>query len=290
MKNIIRKIIKHIGYDLVAIDPLYSQSKSRKFLELLAVENKQNDDFLLSPIKVHMFWAYGNLSKLEILCAKSFIQSGYDLLFWSYEKINNLPEGAILRDAGEILPEHRVFKYQNGSYAGFADLFRYAVLCKEGGLWADTDVICLLPMNTLQKSSIDSFVVMEETEQGQQLNNNVIYCAHPRAGDIVDLAFAISDRFDTEKVRWGDCGPLLLTSLAKTYPNIAPVIMEANFANPVEWWKCPDILRRTQIYSSIPSEWGFLHCFNETWRRSGIDKNASYPPGSLLSRIEVMFP
>ena len=39
-----------------------------------------------------------------------------------------------------------IFRYRdNGSYAGFANFFRYELLRKRGGWWVDLDTICLRP-------------------------------------------------------------------------------------------------------------------------------------------------
>ncbi len=60
-------------------------------------------------IKVHLFWAYGQLSKLEILSLKSFAKNNFNVHLWSYDKIKNAPTDCTLRDAREILPENYVF-------------------------------------------------------------------------------------------------------------------------------------------------------------------------------------
>jgi len=52
-----------------------------------------------------MFWAYGPLSRLEILCINSFLKNQYDVNVWSYGGAENVPSGARLRDARRILPE-----------------------------------------------------------------------------------------------------------------------------------------------------------------------------------------
>jgi hypothetical protein len=296
MKNIsgrlvifLQKMLAFFGYKLSPLDFHDISLKSRSYLTKLSFENESsNSEKKIMPIKAHMFWAYGSLSKLEILSAVSFLKNGYELNFWSYDNISNLPDGVIQRDAREILPEHRVFKYKNGSYAGFANLFRYAVLLKYGGLWADSDVICLLPMSELQNSGIVSFLVTERTPSAIKLNNNLIYNSEPRSGDVIDLAYALSDRFDVDKLQWGDCGPKLLSALVKTYPSLIPTIMEPCFANPVDWWDCPRVLLDPKKGKEIPIQWGFLHCYNEMWRTAGIDKNSPFPPGSFLSKIQSL--
>lgn len=233
--------------------------------------------------KVHMFWAYGDLTMLERLAAISFVANGFDLKFWTYEAFLNLPENLQQCDAREIIPEHRVFQYKNGSYAGFSNFFRYAVLSKQGGLWADTDVVCLTSFAMFKDIARNGFLVTERTKNSINVNSNLIYHPHPSAGDIIDLALAVTDRFPVDKLEWGDCGPRLLATLVKAYPKLAPRIMKPEFANPIPWRECPDgLLNDSNV---LPTETYFLHCFNEMWRKSATDKNAPYPPGSILGKV-----
>jgi hypothetical protein len=118
--------------------------------------------------ETHMFWAYGNLSKLERLCIESFLRSGYILNLWSYDSINNAPDGVRLRDASELIPEEAVFLNTKGSYASFSDIFRYTVVSNLGGMWADTDVAAVMPATEL---STDAFLVTERVHCHFQINN-----------------------------------------------------------------------------------------------------------------------
>ena len=235
----------------------------------------------MKPVVVHMFWAYGTLSRLERLCAASFRDHGFHVLLWGYGPPDNAPPGIYLRDARELVPEDRVFTYANGSYAAFADLFRYKVLSCLGGLYADTDVVCLLPADRLPEWP---FLVSERRKAAPlAVNNNVIWSPRPRAGDIVDLALAVTERFPVDALEWGDCGPTLLTALAGTYPKLAFRVMPPQFANPIDYWDCPGALLSPRTPSIKGT--GFLHCYNELWRRVGIDKEAAFPEGSLLAEL-----
>lgn len=232
----------------------------------------------------HFFWAYGELSALERLSIGSFMRHGWCVRLWTYGLTTSLPAGVERCDARRVIPESGVFTYANGSYAGFANLFRYAVLSREGGLWADTDVICLSPSSRVAQENPDGFFVTERTQAGEdQVNPNVIFHPKPRTGDLIDLAHAVADRFDPEQLKWGDCGPRLLTWLARAYPRLAPRIMEPDFANPIDWWRCPQDLLSADGH--IPPGTAFLHCYNETWRRLGRDKDVEYPPGSIMAQV-----
>lgn len=239
-------------------------------------------------LPVNMFWGYGSLSKLEILSIISFLKMGYEVNLWTYDCIKNVPFGTVIRNANEIVSEKNIFRYKNGSLAGFANLFRYMLLKKFGGLWADTDVICFYKSYNFKISNIKSFLpAVRHPSGGFYLNNNLCYNSSPESGDIFDLALGIAERYDSSKLEWGDCGPNLLTSLVNLYPKLAPSIMSPNFSNFIDWWNSPGyFLSESNNSSEILNSLCFLHCFNEMWIRSGIDKNDPFPNGSLMYEIE----
>jgi hypothetical protein len=251
-------------------------------------------------IKAHLFWANGELTKLEQLCAASFVYQGYETLLWTYGDMKNIPNGVQLRDAREILPEGLLFLNQRGSYAGFSDLFRYAVLNQIGGLYADTDVIALkhasyLPPapflvteRTGRKKRLKGFIKeMLGLSKGWRINGNVVYNPEPKEGNLVDLAFAYSMRFPKSKVKWSEIGPNLLTAITEIYPDHGYTIQPPDFANPVSYADCPKKLLENKF--DLPPQAMFLHCYNEKWRRAGIDKNAPYQATSMMAQYERLF-
>lgn len=251
-------------------------------------------------IKAHLFWAYGKLSKLETLSITSFVKQGYEVNLWTYGDMPNAPKGSIVKDAREILDEKYVFLNQRGSYAGFSDLFRYAVLSSIGGLYSDTDVIALKPASELptepflvteragQKKNLKNFIRrLLKLEKQDRINGNIIYNPHPVEGDLIDLAYAYSLRFPKSDVKWSEIGPSLLTAIVNIHSNHGFVIQGPDFSNPISYSFCPDKLLTPNI--KMPSTSFFLHCYNEKWRRAGKDKNDEYPVNSILNNLEKLY-
>jgi hypothetical protein len=229
----------------------------------------------------HMFWAYGNLSNLEQLCISSFLKNKYELMLWTYGEIPNAPSRAIIRNAREILPESIVFLNRFSSYASFSDLFRYAVLNKLGGLYVDTDVIALKRENDLPA---DPFLVTERTQNNSlKACNNVIFNPKPVGGNIIDLAFAYSERFPKNEINWGEIGPELLTAIVRIHPNHGFKLMGPEFANSIDWWKCPSAL--LEAGAAPTADAAFLHLYNEMWRRAKVNKDAPFPQDSLMQHL-----
>ena len=94
-------------------------------------------------------WVGGDaLPDLVRISICSFIEQGHPYHLYSYKPFPNLPPGCIRKDAAEILPEKYVYRRaSDGSLASFSDWFRYELLKKKGGYYADTDIICLKPFD-----------------------------------------------------------------------------------------------------------------------------------------------
>ena len=236
-------------------------------------------------ITAHMFWAKGPLSRLEYLCMKSFVDHGYRLLVWSYDNSLKIPVGAVLCDASEVVRESKLFLNRRGSYAGFSDYFRYKVLNRFGGLYADTDVIAVRSAQELPR---EQFLVTEQTRKkafNRYINGNVIYNPNPCKGNVIDLALAYTRRFPKDDVEWAEIGPDLLSAIVHIYPRHGFVIQPPVFANPLAWWDCPQSLLKKGS-DGLSEKTFFFHCYNEMWREAGIDKDkAVLQHGTLLSEL-----
>ena len=202
---------------------------------------------------------------------KSFLRNKYELWVWTYDNEIKLPDGAFLKNANELIDETELFLNKAGSYAGFSDYFRYKVLNTYGGLYADTDVIALKEADDLPEKE---FLVTERIKSNDKrfkINGNVIYSPNPSKGNIIDLAYVYSRSFRKEEIYWSEIGPALLTAITQIYPRHSFEIHPPDFANPVSWWDCPKKLLFKG--EKLSRETFFVHCYNEMWRRSGIDKN-----------------
>ena len=105
--------------------------------------NKDNKDNIIQGL-----WIGDTLSRFEYNSIKSYIKQGYEYHLYTYGKVNNIPEGVIIKDGNDILDKKYIFYYE-GSIAPFSDLFRYKLLFDKGGVWTDCDIICVhrLPIN-----------------------------------------------------------------------------------------------------------------------------------------------
>ncbi|MEM7645039.1 MAG: hypothetical protein AAF366_21380 [Pseudomonadota bacterium] len=94
------------------------------------------------------FWTGAPLSFVERLCLKSFVDVGHPITLYTYDPLDDVPDGVETRDAAEIMPRPETFVChpRTGSPAPHADRFRYNLLKQRPGvIWADTDAYCLRP-------------------------------------------------------------------------------------------------------------------------------------------------
>lgn len=102
----------------------------------------------MSPeYQVAALWVGGKLSFLEELCLKSFVHAGQHVILFTYEKVENVPEGVEVRAGSDILPNPKIIRHgRTGSPAPFSDLFRYRMLAQmDRTIWVDTDAYCCRP-------------------------------------------------------------------------------------------------------------------------------------------------
>src|SRR5690606_16604112 len=66
-----------------------------------------------------------------------------------YEDLRGVPPGVVTADAALIVPRAVFAAYRDtGSFAVFADLFRYELMARDLGVWIDCDVLSLHPLPT----------------------------------------------------------------------------------------------------------------------------------------------
>ena len=249
-----------------------------------------------------MFWHGPALSRLERLCMTSFVTHGHTVLLHVYEQLADVPEGVTLADASKVLPRERLFKHaQSGSFAMFADGFRYRLLLEHGGLWVDTDVVCLRPFEFAQ-TEIYGW-------QDEQVINNAVL-GLPKGHRLAQWMNDCCERpdrvlpYDSIRVRrrkllrrwlpgdssrnmsWGETGPAGLTAAAR-HLHCTGAALPFWYFYPIHYLNWHTVFD-SSLHGNpdlIAASYG-LHLWNEMARRApGFDKNGRFPPDSLFERL-----
>ncbi len=102
------------------------------------------------PCEVQSLWVGPKLSDIEIYSIKSFIKQGHTFILYTYENVEGIPKGTIIKDGNDIIKKDDLFSFKS-SFLPFSDLFRYKMLYINGGYWVDLDMICLKPLQFRDK-------------------------------------------------------------------------------------------------------------------------------------------
>jgi len=207
----------------------------------------------------------------------------------AYDDLRGVPGAVRLVDARRVIPERYLFRHQKtGSWALFADWFRYCVLYEHGGFWADTDVVCLQPL-------VYAHDEVYAWENEHYINNAVLGlpAGHPLAAwmarcceqpnNILPYDDARSrlrkfrrrwlQRDRRENVRWGEFGPMGFTQAAHHF-GLAERALHSDEFYPNRWqdWRL--------VFSAEPCAWDIalsrskaLHLCSDMMRRQpGFEK------------------
>ena len=226
---------------------------------------------------VQGLWIGPQLSAMEQLSIASFLANGHQYHLYVYGEVRNVPPGAMLCNAEEILPADWIFQDNRGTFCSFANFFRYKLLLEKGGWWVDLDIICLRHFDFEQP-----YVFMTEADH---LGNAVIRV--PAASGLMSYLWEICRRVDRRNVKWGATGPLLLQEAVRGL-RLSAFAVDPQILNPIDWRAWRTILDPSQ-------QWTFgqrtrsIHLWNEMWRLGAADKNGSYPADCLYEILKKRY-
>jgi hypothetical protein len=235
---------------------------------------------------VHGLWIGTKLSNLELLTLNSFVYHGHEFHLWVYEEISTpLPIGIFVRDANEIIPKEKVFRYKHvnqfghgkNSVAGFSDIFRYKLLYEYGGWWVDMDVTCLKPF-TLKAP----YVFRSHTDL--EMVGNVMKCP-PKSELMLQCYQESVDQINEDNKDW--YGPIyILNKYVKELDLELYIVDGISFP---DHFGIVNVLKNFKV--ELNSEYIFIHWLNEEWRNRKINKDnvrLSSVFGQLLIKHQIV--
>ena len=215
---------------------------------------------------------------MERMSIASFLSHGHDYHLYVYEPVAGVPEGATVRDASEILPRARAFRYtEGGSWSGFSNFFRYKLLLDRGGWWFDTDFVCLRRLDFP-----DEHVFASEFTLGRQMVTSGAIKA-PAGSEVMRYAWNACEAKDPVKLVWGETGPTLMEKCVDRF-SMSDCVREWSTFCPVGYRDWKDLIARRFDDRRIEASYT-VHFWNEMWRSSGQNKDGLYPQSSLYDRL-----
>lgn len=241
---------------------------------------------------VQSLWIGGTLSKMEQLSARSFIDNGHEYHLYTYGDVKNIPEGVVVKDGNDILPESEIFRYKNGSVSAFSNYFRFMMLHKKGGYWADTDLICVKPFVFEEEYVIASEPIQEY--EGQLVTSCFIKLPKNSAVTLsaINIQKAHKKLILSGEMTWGS-GPQTIKAIVEKH-NLQKYILSWNNVCSCRWDHGESIVNpnkkaHPKIISrmnEIPDKMVAIHLWNEVWRRKGVNKNKTFHPDSLYEELK----
>jgi hypothetical protein len=231
---------------------------------------------------VQALWIGDRLSVMERLCISSFLYHGHPFHLYVYQETDGIPPGTVVLDGESILPRSSIFTYrEHKTYAGFANFFRYRLLLEKGGWFVDADTVCVKPFDFGEE-----YVFSSEGINGRQLTN-VGALKVPPGSPVMQYAWQACEQMNTGELKWSQCGPTLAHRAIEACALDHYVKPPAAFC-PVHFSVWQQILDPTISWSFDNATYA-VHLWNELWRRSGLDKDATYPYGCLYEQLKQTY-
>jgi hypothetical protein len=236
---------------------------------------------------IHMLWIGPRLSALERLSMASFLAHGHEVRLYTYGDVEGIPPGVMHHDGREIVPASQVFTYASGfgkgSYAGFANLFRYKLLLDHGGIWCDCDIVCLRPFDFTAEYVIGRERLPPHVASGErteQLANCVLKV--PPNSRVMLECYAVVLEVNKSELEWGETGPRLVTQRFARHQLDRFSLPPSAFC-PIDWWNAQKLV--SEPWQERPESYA-IHFWNEAWRFQRLDKDATYPPNSIYETLK----
>lgn len=255
-----------------------------------------------SPRLVSSLWVGDTLPPLAELSIRSFLDHGIAFQLFTYRVYPNVPEGATVRSAREILSESSVYLHSSGSYGMFSDWFRYALLEQEGGWWVDLDVVCLsdnlpgtLPWYACQEPGVCSSGLLAfpphhplVTAMRQLAEDPASPMPWDGEGDLLrkeNFRTAVPDvRERRRSMSWGHSGPDMLTVAVRHFGlESCGAPAETVYPVPYTCWRSTFNGSLTLDSPGLSRAWA-LHLWGEMLRREpdAMDTLADH---SIVARL-----
>jgi len=231
---------------------------------------------------IQSLWIGESLSVMERLCIRSYLTHNYEFHLFTYGHVENIPQGVVVRDANEIIPQSDVFLVRGG-HSTFSDFFRWRLVLLKGGWWTDLDAICLKPFDF---ESEYVFIGGKGLVGADDCITSGLFKA-PAHSEIMKWGWEQCQQMDPNTMSWGQAGPPLFTEAVHKFGLLDIIIPGALFF-PVFYTKAPGAFIDPDTSADYGDAYS-VHLFNEIWRLAGTDKNATYPSTSAYEKLKERF-
>jgi mannosyltransferase OCH1-like enzyme len=160
---------------------------------------------MVIPKVFHRIWLGGSMPEEHARCGETWtkLNPGWTMKLWTEENITSRYPELI----------KRCWKYRHE-----ANIYRYEIILREGGVYIDTDFECLRPIEPIIKD-MDVFCAYQLDEPSAEgAINNALFGSVPGSPFLEDVVEHIPEVFD-EKHPF-NCGPSYFTRVAQRHSEI----------------------------------------------------------------------
>ena len=261
---------------------------------------------------VAMLWIGPRLSKMERLSIKSFQAHGHEVHLYVYDKVENIPEGTVVEDAAEIVPESRIkdFRY----LAQASNLWFYKYLLERGGIISDCDNVALRPVECFGEYGF--YRNVEETTVTAAI------CKAPQGSALMKYLYDYVNGLTSKQLavaEYQSLGPDLtrrviigegatyhygiaaygLPPVEYPFAHLRAYFKPGYVTDPVSWSRIQDLIDPDAVWPRL-NDATTLHLFSGAWEgMSGHanlpeyltlgTKDHEYPKGCLYEYLKVRY-
>lgn len=251
-------------------------------------------------------WIGDRLGPLAAACLASFVRRGHRVRLHAYRRLDDLPAGVELVDAASVLPESEIIVHRGtGSPALFANRFRYRLMARGAGIWIDTDLYCVRPIDfegeaifgLEQPDTINNAVLKLAADDPVLVRLEALFTERTPIPPWVRLATyrrlhlrlkrVLGLRHDLGRLPWGVAGPKAVTYLlreAGRFDDAHP----ADVFYPVHWSQT-ERLRTADgdVDALVTPRTRTIHLWNKllTERRIAAPEKGSFLDRLLTGRL-----
>lgn len=232
---------------------------------------------------IQSFWV-GKITTMERLCIRSFMANGHEFNLYTYGTLEGVPDGCVIKDAAEILPESDIKRFP--FIQQFADFFRYTLLYKKGGWWVDMDMVCLKPID-LEQPYV--FVPIINCPPAHALNFAVIKV--PKESPVVKSCIEESLKRDWQTMEFQSIGPDLWGPKVAEF-GLEQYVTPIEMFDPIHWPRIAEITLPDKTWD-LTNSYG-LHLFHAAWNpgsprawgAGAPSTDAKHPDGCLYEQLK----
>jgi len=234
---------------------------------------------------------------MEKTSINSFLGKGHEYHLYVYEHVGNTPEGVIIKNANDIIDRDDKSKYKGGKdYATFSDIFRYKLLLEKGGIWVDTDIICIKPFNFKNDYVFASERVERQKKWEVKFPSKPVGCVikSPPRSKIMSYCLDKSRQKKFEDIEWAEVGPDLLSKAIREFDMEKNIFFPWKFC-PISWWNWRRFVSQSmkdkvvEMAKKLVAKPYSYHLWNSKWSEGGESKNKVYPENTIYGRMQKKY-